>query len=261
MKCILMLFSMLILKCCGIPKTVNIIDNDTSENKKLSGKYSISTLGDTDVSSFKLYIEFNEETKQVSGFSGCNRFFGAYQLDAKGLQFGAIGSTRMMCRGEGVKIEHQLNESFTKVNRLSFLDNTIQLYSNEDLLIVATHEIVDNSLVFEYSASSRGSYKSITINSSRISVNGKRESKSIEKELSKEVRSRLLALLEKVNLGSLSSLEPPSKAHQFDGAPLAQFKIIRDNKVYQVKPFDHGKPHPIIERLVKEILSISENIE
>lgn len=45
-----------------------------------------------------IFLEFNETKKIVSGYSGCNRFFGTITLDAKeAVIIGKLGGTRMMC--------------------------------------------------------------------------------------------------------------------------------------------------------------------
>jgi heat shock protein HslJ len=45
-----------------------------------------------------IIIEFSNEKKMVSGFSGCNRFFGTITTDSKdAVQISKVGSTRKMC--------------------------------------------------------------------------------------------------------------------------------------------------------------------
>src|SRR5690606_30397871 len=38
----------------------------------------------------------------INGTGGCNRFFGTAAVDGNAITFGGIGSTRMLCFGEGV---------------------------------------------------------------------------------------------------------------------------------------------------------------
>lgn len=45
----------------------------------------------------KVYIHFNDAEKRADGMAGCNRFFGAYELDGKTLKFSQMGATRMTC--------------------------------------------------------------------------------------------------------------------------------------------------------------------
>ena len=45
-----------------------------------------------------IIFEINSETKMISGYSGCNRFFGSLTTDSKNaVQIGKMGSTKMMC--------------------------------------------------------------------------------------------------------------------------------------------------------------------
>lgn len=45
----------------------------------------------------KVYIHFNDAEKRADGMAGCNRFFGAYELDGMTLKFSQMGATRMSC--------------------------------------------------------------------------------------------------------------------------------------------------------------------
>lgn len=52
------------------------------------------------------YIQFRE--KDVSGFSGCNRFFGTYSLVGGALTFGPLVSTRMACPPDKMDTERKV---------------------------------------------------------------------------------------------------------------------------------------------------------
>jgi heat shock protein HslJ len=41
-------------------------------------------------------MRFDAEGK-MSGFAGCNRMFGSYEMEGSTLRFGGVGATRMMC--------------------------------------------------------------------------------------------------------------------------------------------------------------------
>ncbi len=42
-------------------------------------------------------LRLDTAEKKMSGFAGCNRMFGSYELDGTSLRFGTMGATRMMC--------------------------------------------------------------------------------------------------------------------------------------------------------------------
>ncbi|MGB0864776.1 MAG: META domain-containing protein, partial [Saprospiraceae bacterium] len=58
---------------------------------------------------------FNTEEHKVSGFSGCNNFFGSYKVDGNNISFSQMASTRKLCRGPVNKLEQDM---------LSVLNNT-----------------------------------------------------------------------------------------------------------------------------------------
>jgi heat shock protein HslJ len=45
----------------------------------------------------KIYIKFDEKTKQISGFSGCNQFFGNFEKNSNSLKINSVGLTKMYC--------------------------------------------------------------------------------------------------------------------------------------------------------------------
>jgi heat shock protein HslJ len=52
-------------------------------------------------------IRFEADTSRVTGFAGCNRYFGTYMVEGKTIRFGPIGMTRMAC-AEGMTLEREL---------------------------------------------------------------------------------------------------------------------------------------------------------
>jgi heat shock protein HslJ len=80
-----------------------------------------------------IIIEFNQEKKILSGYSGCNRFFSPITIDSKNaIVLGKIGSTMMMC-AENSRME--LERDF-----LNQLDDyrSLTLKGNELLLLGRT---------------------------------------------------------------------------------------------------------------------------
>ena len=122
-------------------------------------------------------------------------------------------------------------------------------------------KINQEAISLEYSAKSRGSYKNIKINKKNIAVENKRDSAPLTKTCSEAHWNNLLKALKPINVENIPNLKAPSENRFFDGAAIARLKIIYDGTTYETNPFDHGNPPKEIETLVKEILSISENIE
>lgn len=60
------------------------------------------------------FIQFQSEGR-VSGFAGCNRFFGSYESSGDSLSFGVLGATKMMCPPEAMDREQTLFENLSRV--------------------------------------------------------------------------------------------------------------------------------------------------
>ncbi len=261
-----MVFSIIVLRCCWGPTDYQLIQmqqNDDTILKVLDGTYKINILNGEDVSSNKLTITFNDSTKQVSGFSGCNRFFVSYTLNNLSLKFGELSTTKMLCGEDANKLENILLKAIGKANLVLFTENGFGLsfYNKKKLILSASKEVSYDSLKIEYSSISMGGYMQIVINKEIVSKLLKRGSKPIIKVCKEEDWNNIIKALKPIDVNTISSLEAPSKAFQYDGAGMAHLKIYFKNTIYETPPFDHGNPNKDIAELVKEILSISENIE
>ncbi len=264
MKCFLMFFSIIVLRCCWGPTDYQFIQmqqNDNTILKVLDGTYRINTLNGEDVSSNKLYITFNDNTKQVSGFSGCNWFFGSYTLNNLSLKFGELGTTKMLCNEDANKLEIILLKAIGKANLVLFTENGFSFYDKKKLILSASKDMSYDSLKIEYSSISMGGYMQIIINKETVSKIVKRGSKPIVKVCKDGDWDNIIKALKPIDIDTISLLEAPSKAFQFDGAAMAHLKISYKDSIYETPPFDHGNPPEEIAELVKEILSISEIIE
>ncbi len=264
MKSMLMICGVIVLRCCWGPTDFQLmldLQNDDTILKELNGTYKISTLDHVDVSSYGLNITFDDNTKQVSGFAGCNRFFGSYSRKDNALAFGALGSTKMMCQDEENKIETKLLKAFKKADLILFQEAGFSLYYKKKQLLSAVKEIENISVSFEYSAISRGTYKLIKINQKNISLANKQKGNPHTKTCTKTDWNRLINAFKVINVKNMPTLKAPSEDRFFDGAAIGNLKITYNGTVYESQSFDHGNPPKEIASLVKEILSISENIE
>jgi hypothetical protein len=122
-------------------------------------------------------------------------------------------------------------------------------------------KINQDAVSIEYSVQSRGTYKHITINKKMVSVIDKRKTNAKTKSCDKTDWDKIINELKHVNIENIPNLKAPSEARFYDGAAIANLIINYNGKTYKTPSFDHGNPPKEIEALVKEILSISENIE
>ncbi|RED50464.1 META domain-containing protein [Seonamhaeicola aphaedonensis] len=255
MKWILMLFTIISLKTCDNSGILN-------QNIMLNGTYNIITLNGKDISEFELTIAFNDSTEQVSGFSGCNRFFGPYTIDRNTLKLGPLASTKRMCSPKFNDVESKILDALLKLNSFSVDDDILKLLGDNNILIQAIKLENDSlSISFEYTTHSRGNFQNIKVNEKSISVQNKRNGSIIKYTCDNEQWKKLMESTKTINIKAIQNLEAPSQKRLYDGAAMATLKIIYDGKTYITPTFDHGNPHPEIVNLVKEILSTAQNIE
>ena len=71
-------------------------------------------------------LGFEPDTARVTGFAGCNSYFGTYTLDGTALRFGPIGMTRMAC-AEGMGLEQQLGAALEATRSYTLTGNDLTL--------------------------------------------------------------------------------------------------------------------------------------
>jgi len=78
------------------------------------------------------YIQFNQKG-DVSGFSGCNRFFGKAKISHPNIAIGPLGSTRKACSGV-MKFEAQVLKMFRETDNYKLEDEKFILYTGKTKL-------------------------------------------------------------------------------------------------------------------------------
>lgn len=56
---------------------------------------------------------------RIAGFSGCNRFFGQYELTGEGIKFSQVGATRMACEVDRMNLENAVFSVFGDATEIS----------------------------------------------------------------------------------------------------------------------------------------------
>ncbi|KGO83375.1 hypothetical protein Q763_05010 [Flavobacterium beibuense F44-8] len=116
-----------------------------------------------------------------------------------------------------------------------------------------------DKISFEYEAITRGSYKKVIVKQDTVITIKDRDLKDVVTAgLKNGEWNSLLKSLEGVNLEGLNEIKAPSVKHQVDAAPIANLKVIRGDKTYQSKSFDHGNPPQEIKDVVEKIMAASD---
>ena len=107
----------------------------------------------------------------------------------------------------------------------------------------------------EYQAISRGSYVNIQIKNETLSIVRARGEKAKSYQLAKEDFKELADLFVKVDLNQLENYKGPDEKRFYDGAAMANVRIVYEGKLYQSQTFDHDSPPLEIEAFVNKIVS------
>jgi heat shock protein HslJ len=104
---------------------------DTLAEKITSKKWLLTKLlnvSDEKLGSHKLpYIHFDPEKSRIYGFTGCNNFFGNYELNADGsMHLSGIGATKKFCL-ETMDIENAFLDALKRCRFVSITDSTLIL--------------------------------------------------------------------------------------------------------------------------------------
>ena len=256
MKFLILISFLISLKSCNT--TAKMLDSVNTATI-INGTYLVETLNNKQVWANKLSINFNEKEAEISGFSGCNRFTGNYSLKMDSIKIGSLASTKMLCEDTSNQMEVEMQNALSKADRIILNDGSLQFLSENKVLLTAKKK--QAKITFNYSAISRGHFLNIDINDSIVSISKNRTTKPVSKPIGTGNWAKLNSLLEKINLDSISNLKSPTEARFYDGASIGKLEIKKNDAAYESSSFDHGIPPQEIEALVKEILSLAENIE
>jgi hypothetical protein len=105
----------------------------------------------------------------------------------------------------------------------------------------------------QYEANTRGFYQKLVLKNATVSSTKDRN--GIENPIVQKVSQAdwiaLMQELNKIDLENLPNLKAPTEKRFYDGAAIANLKIIYKGKTYQTSNFDHGFPPMELKRVVE----------
>jgi len=268
MKTITILLFSIVLNGCGSTKQANTSANmKQTTNEIPNGSFYISKIGENVTLSETLKLNFDNSTKKISGFSGCNTFSGNYKIDKNKISFTDLISTKKACSDDLNMIESSIHNFLKETNKfklnnnqITFLKGKKELFSVKQSDTETTTKTTQSSgMTFEYTAFTRGTYKNVKVNERVISSQFSRSEKAATKTCGKSDWDELMTLCKGLRASSLTKLEAPSKAHQYDGAAHATLTITDGENSYTTPTFDDGNPPKEIVAIVNKILKIGNS--
>ena len=111
-----------------------------------------------------------------------------------------------------------------------------------------------------YTANTRGFYQKITVKDQEAFVSSDRNSTEIGQSLkiSDADWKELSASMNSLKLDQLATYKDPTQKRFYDGAAIANLKVVANDKEYQTVDFDNGFPPVEIEKLVNKITSLAK---
>jgi heat shock protein HslJ len=91
------------------------------------------------------FITFQRREKKVAGYSGCNEYFGSYELIGDALTIGPLGMTRRFCAGTAGEVELAFLEVLAKVRAWRSEDGVL-LFLDGDLVLARFRQEARRSL-------------------------------------------------------------------------------------------------------------------
>ena len=259
--------TLFVLKSCGNSKEAVTTMKDNTQNMKKTGlplgNYTVTLVDNENVPSNDLMISFDGQTNKVSGFSGCNRFFGTYTLEGNAISFKGLGSTERYCK-RFMDVEQKMMTMLSEANTFSINNGELTLLKDSKSVLIAKAmenrtSKMQEDMSIEYTAGTRGFYKQVVVLNNMISVKNHHSEEPSKRACTPEEIDLLNKAISKLSIKRLSDLEPPSKAHQYDGAAMSYLKITTNTESYQTPSFDHGKPNAYIANLVKLLLKLADD--
>ena len=114
--------------------------------------------------------------------------------------------------------------------------------------------------ILEYTANTRGFYQKISVKDQMVTVSKDRSGKDepVAIKISDADWKEFVGYFETINLDGLSSLKAPTEKRFYDGAAIANLKVIYKDKTYETAAFDHGYPPAEIKKIVDKINSFAK---
>jgi len=97
----------------------------------LNNKWKVISMKGIDSLNINLTIQFNDKEKRISGFAGCNNYFGNYDLKNIQLDISKMGITRKMC--PDMTIENAFINNLKNVSYYKIEEGKLFLFNDNDV--------------------------------------------------------------------------------------------------------------------------------
>ncbi len=82
------------------------------------------------------FVQFGSKS-DISGFGGCNRFFGTYELNGQKLTVGPLASTKKACVGPAMETERKFLQALQNARRIDATHLALQIYDDSGVELLS----------------------------------------------------------------------------------------------------------------------------
>ena len=121
--------------------------NNSNMNSLFGKRWTLTKIGNQNVTADKPFIEFSEGEKRISGEARCNLFTGGFEINGTKLKFSNIAGTLMACADEKAnQLERKFLQSLNDVNKFEIKGDTLRLFvkNKPNLIFRANAENVES---------------------------------------------------------------------------------------------------------------------
>lgn len=235
----------------------NTLASKKQTKNSISGNFDIVRVNNQTVNIDGLTISFDEKDNSVFGYSGCNRFTGNFEKSGKQIKIGPLASTRMACESDRNDIESKILAALNQTTTFEIETDKMVFKANDNIILELRKRQSEITVI--YKATTRGTFKYLEVNKDSI-ITSKDYSLKLKQTVStpENTWDNLESEINAIDLNSLTNLEAPTKAHQYDGALGATLTINNNGNSFTTPIFDHGNPPKSIENIVNKVLSMAK---
>lgn len=128
----------IIVTSCSVSKQEN---NTISNEPSIFGtEWKLEKIGSSKVKhneeNERITLLMTMEPENVSGFSGCNRYFGKFSIKKNKLVFKEMAATLMACPQQTMDFESKYLKTLDKVNNFMIENDTLFLKNDDRILLI-----------------------------------------------------------------------------------------------------------------------------
>lgn len=144
------------LYSCGPTKTSNTLENpNTTTSTNITGSYwKLETLEGKTISTLQenkreIGFTLNESENRISGFAGCNGFFGTYKIEeGNRISFSSLGATKMACPDTAFN-ENDFLKIFGSVDNYRITGDRLELNVGKRAPLAVFKRVVNDEPIVE----------------------------------------------------------------------------------------------------------------